>query len=235
MGRHHAQVDRRGRLDDHPAVRQERLHPEPADARPQDPRGRARLAAPARLDQGPDPHRLPEHDLLRERGLRNPAGRAHLLPRGRAVPAASSGRASRRDPGGSGPVRPGHEPGGGEGAPSARAHGHARAGKDHADGVSPGERGAAPATAGRAPPRTAGARAVLRQLRQEPAHREVRGRTRVRWRPQGSNHHRPEDAEARPDRDRADPAQPERARGGARRDRSTDRGGQGDVRGKELP
>ena len=32
-----------------------------------------------RLVEGPDPHRLPEHDLLRERRLRRPAGRADLL------------------------------------------------------------------------------------------------------------------------------------------------------------
>src|ERR671925_648731 len=40
--------------------------------RAEDPRGDARLAARATLVEGPDPDRLPEHDLLRERRLRDP-------------------------------------------------------------------------------------------------------------------------------------------------------------------
>ncbi len=41
--------------------------------------GGARLAARAALDEGQDPHRVPEHDLLRERRLRDRAGAAHVL------------------------------------------------------------------------------------------------------------------------------------------------------------
>ena len=42
--------------------------------------GGARLAARAALAQGPDPHRVPQHDLLRQRRLRHRAGVARLLP-----------------------------------------------------------------------------------------------------------------------------------------------------------
>ena len=41
--------------------------------------GRARLAARAALVEGADPHRVPEHDLLRQRRLRRRAGGADLL------------------------------------------------------------------------------------------------------------------------------------------------------------
>ena len=50
-----------------------------ADDQPQAQGGGARLAARAALVEGADPHRLPEHDLLRERRLRHPAGGADVL------------------------------------------------------------------------------------------------------------------------------------------------------------
>ena len=74
LGRRHEPRHRPGRLDDHAAVRQERVPDEPADDRPQADRGGARVAARAALVEGPDPHRLPEHRLLRERRLRRRAG-----------------------------------------------------------------------------------------------------------------------------------------------------------------
>ena len=112
--------DRRGRLDDHAAVRQERLHPERADARAQGARGRARVAARAALEQGPDSHRVPQHHLLRARRVRHPAGRAHVLQeeRGRARP--RRGGAPRRDPGRPDALRPGGQPREREGPPAAR-------------------------------------------------------------------------------------------------------------------
>ena len=45
----------------------------------QAPRGGARLAARAAVVEGPDPDRVPEHDLLRQRRLRRRAGLPHLL------------------------------------------------------------------------------------------------------------------------------------------------------------
>ena len=67
---------RPGRLDDHAAVHQGRVRLEPAHDRAQAPRGAARAAADAALVEAADPHRVPEHDLLRERRLRHPAGGA---------------------------------------------------------------------------------------------------------------------------------------------------------------
>ena len=76
-----AEEGRPGRLDDHPAVRQERARrPGRADAVPEAPRGRARLPPHAQVVEGEDPQQLPEHDLLRQRRLRDRGGRAHVLP-----------------------------------------------------------------------------------------------------------------------------------------------------------
>ena len=63
-------------------VRQERLHPEREDDRTQGARGRAGLAARAGLDEGPDPHGVPEHHLLRTQHVWGPAGGPRLLPEG---------------------------------------------------------------------------------------------------------------------------------------------------------
>ena len=75
-GRTPARRASRGRLDDHTTVRQERVHPQRADVRAEDPRGGARLAARAALEQEPRPHRIPEHHLLRPRRLRGSSRRA---------------------------------------------------------------------------------------------------------------------------------------------------------------
>ena len=64
-----------GRLDDHPAVRQERLPHLRAQHRPQGEGGGARGEARARAQQGRDPRALPQHHLLRPRRLRRERGR----------------------------------------------------------------------------------------------------------------------------------------------------------------
>ena len=71
---------------------------EPALDRPQAEGGGARVAARAALVEGPDPDRLPEHDLLRERRLRRAAGGADLLPPRRRQARLGRGGAARRDP-----------------------------------------------------------------------------------------------------------------------------------------
>ena len=72
------------------------LPDEPEVDRPQALRGRARLAARAALVEGPDPDRVPEHGLLRQRRLRRRAG----------VRASTSTTAPRRlKPGRGGPAR----------------------------------------------------------------------------------------------------------------------------------
>ena len=82
-GQGRAQPERpAGRLDDHRAVRQERAR---SRRQPHDPgevpRGGAGLQTRAPLDQGQDPHRVPEHDLLRRGRLRDRGRRPHLLRR----------------------------------------------------------------------------------------------------------------------------------------------------------
>ncbi len=102
---------RAGRLDDRGAVHQERATGAvaPHDLR-EAPRGGARLPALAQVVQGKDHHRLPEHDLLRQRRIRHRGGGADLLrarsqppgvrharPRAvRAAAAAVGGRAAGR-------------------------------------------------------------------------------------------------------------------------------------------
>ena len=110
LGRRLAPRHRAGRLDDHAAVRQERLSDEPADRRPQADRGGARLAARAEVVEGQDPHRVPEHGLLRKRRLRRRAGEQDLLPPQRGDDEAGRGGAARGDPRGPEPLGPGRAP-----------------------------------------------------------------------------------------------------------------------------
>ena len=63
-----------------------------------------------RWRQGRDPDRVPEHDLLRQRRLRHPAGGAHVLRTRRLAADASRGGAAGRDSGRPVPLRPGGEP-----------------------------------------------------------------------------------------------------------------------------
>ena len=71
-----------GRLDDHPAVRQERARGAgQPHGLPEAARGGARLPPDAQVVEGQDPHRVPELDLLRQRRLRHRVGRARLLRR----------------------------------------------------------------------------------------------------------------------------------------------------------
>ena len=95
---------RAGRLDHHPAVHQERLPASgPAHRRhpvAQDPRSGARRSAREALVQRRDPHRLPEHHLLRRERLRHRDGGAHVLRHERPPPdAAAGGAAGRHRPG----------------------------------------------------------------------------------------------------------------------------------------
>ena len=89
-----------GRLDDHPAVREERLPDAGAHLHAQGQgvlhRGQAR---PARR-QGQDPRGLPQHHLLRPRRLRHPDRVAGLLRQGRR--ASSPSRRARCSPRSSG-------------------------------------------------------------------------------------------------------------------------------------
>ena len=72
------------------------VHAAGADGQPQAQGGRARLAARAALVEGSDPDRLPEHDLLRERRLRDRDGLARLLRQARV--ASSRCRRPRSSP-----------------------------------------------------------------------------------------------------------------------------------------
>ena len=108
-----AQAPRRpGRLDDHPAVREERARRagRPLGV-PEAARGRARLPPRAQVAEGQDPHPVPQHRLLRERRLRDRGRRAHLLRRRRRARRAGGRRRRRRElhaarrRGGAGPGR----------------------------------------------------------------------------------------------------------------------------------
>ena len=65
-------------------------------------------------------HGVPEHDLLRERRLRRPAGRADLLPPRREGPDDPEAALLAGHPGRPEPLRPGHEPEGRAGAAQRR-------------------------------------------------------------------------------------------------------------------
>ncbi len=84
---HPAPERRPGRLDDHPAVREERaLGPGRPLGLPEAARGGARLPPRAQVVEGQGAHAVPEHRVLRERRLRRGVRRPHLL-RGRDAPA----------------------------------------------------------------------------------------------------------------------------------------------------
>ena len=77
------------------AVRQERARrPGRPHAVPEAARGRAGLPPHAQVVQGADPAQLPEHDLLRQRRLRDRVGRAHLLRQPTTRAATTDARAS---------------------------------------------------------------------------------------------------------------------------------------------
>src|SRR5438067_2982555 len=111
---------RRGRLDDHAAVRQEHLREPPALDRPEAEGGGDRLAARAALVEGPDPDRLPEHDLFREWRLWRRTGLTDLLPPQGRPDDLGRGGAPCRDPERPLAVRPGGRPEGGAGAAGHR-------------------------------------------------------------------------------------------------------------------
>ena len=87
---------RAGRLDDHAAVREERADRQRALRHPEAEGGRARVAARAEVEEGQDPHGVPQHDLLRERRLRRGARGAHVLRAQRREADAPRVRAPRR-------------------------------------------------------------------------------------------------------------------------------------------
>ena len=90
-----SRLGRAGRLDDHPAVRQERARgPGQPHGAPEAARGGARLPPRAPVVEGQDPHRVPELDLLRRGRLRDRGGRPDLL-RLQTTPAAASDEADR--------------------------------------------------------------------------------------------------------------------------------------------
>ena len=226
---------RRGRLDDHAAVREERVHPQRADARAEGSRGRARVAARAALEQGPDPHRVPQHDLLRARGVRDPASGPRVLQEEREGPHARRLGAPRRDSLRSVALRPGDQPAERDASTAPRPPDDVRPGEDLAEPVPARGQGSSPRP--RRHPATGhpGAGAVLRQLRQGRPRRALRRRSRVRRRAQGDDDDRPRPPAESSRGDRERPAQSRRACGRARRDRSSRRRREGDVRRAELP
>ena len=89
----HLRLGSAGRLDDHPAVRQERARRAgQPDRVPEAARGGARLPPRAPVVEGQDPHRVPERDLLRRGRDRDRGGREDLL---RATTTPAAARATR--------------------------------------------------------------------------------------------------------------------------------------------
>ena len=139
--------------------------------------GGARLAARAALVEGPDPDRLPQHDLLRERRLRDRAGGARRTSTTSADrPDAGRGGAARRA---SRATRRCYDPVANPQAARARRE-HRPPRRCSTRATSPGAstggaiRAPLPQPAGRAPPGQAGPGAVLHQLRQAAADRPLR-------------------------------------------------------------
>ena len=235
-----------GRLDDHPAVRQERAAgPGPAHGLPEAARGRAGLPPHAQVVQAEDPHRVPQLDLLRQRRLRHRVGRARRTS-ARTSTTWAAGRCSDRARRSSSPqeaallagvvaspsaydpvAHPRRRPRAAQPGPAQDA----RPGLPHArrstSGPSP-ESLPAPTRSGRRTVETQGA--VLHDLGAPAARRALRRAARLRGRPAGPHDARPRAAEAGRAGGQQLAGQPGRPDGVARRDRQRHRRGAGDGR-----
>ena len=163
-----------GRLDDHPAVRQERARGAGQPHRlPEAARGGARLPPRAPVVEGQDPHRVPERDLLR-RG-RVPGSRRPPRPTSATTtPAAARTRTSRPAPPSSCPGRRRCSPG----SSPRRAPTRPRNFPENAlDAPQPGaqQHGRRRATSPRRSTTTYAAEPIPRPSRDPAAGRELRG------------------------------------------------------------
>ncbi len=186
--------------------------------------------------EGPHPHRVPQHDLLRPRRLRDPAGGPHVLRGQRDRPRPPAGGAPRRDPARPDALRPAAAPGRGprRGAGSSSASCSSRERSRRAEWQA-AERTALPRSGEHPAAGPGRPGAVLRQLREGPARGHVRRRPRLRRRARGDDDDRPRPAGHRRAGDQEGAARPRGACGRARRDRPAHRRRQGDVRRYELP
>ena len=193
------------------------------------------MAARPGVVEGPDPDRLPEHDLLRERCLRDRAGRPGLLRARRVEADHRRGRAARRHPRRPEPLQPRHRPEGGSPAAARGAPGDGRPEGHHLQRVPQSEQDAAAEAGGHPPAGGSRAGAVLRRLRQAAARRPVRDAQGVRRRARREDDDRPRSSAARAERDLEVAARPEHADRGARRARPAGRARARDGRRPELP
>ena len=137
------------------------------------------MAARAALGQGSDPHRVPEHDLLRERRVWRAAGRAHVLRPRRRRADASRGCAPRRGAEGPVAVRSRGAPARGSRAPQPDPAPALRAGEDLAPRLDRRVgRAAAQAGGDAAAVGEHAGRPVLRELREAAADRPSTARPR---------------------------------------------------------
>ena len=89
---------RAGRLDDHPAVREERAHrPGRPDGVPEAPRGGAGVPPGAQVDEAEGAHPVPEQRLLRQRRLRRSRRRCGPTSAGTTAGHSPTGLDPRRD------------------------------------------------------------------------------------------------------------------------------------------
>ena len=151
-----------GRVDDHPAVRQDPLPHQRAELPAQD-QGSRRLAQdPERAEQGRDPRGLPQHHLLRSRRVRRAGGGAGVLRQGRRAAHPARERGARHRPQQPVALRPRRWQGGPRGPQGAlhlRARGDGRHRGDHRRAGREGHQAAAEV------PRHRGAEPVRRPAR----------------------------------------------------------------------
>ncbi len=169
---------RPGRVDDHAAVREERVPHAGAHVQAQGEGAAARGQARDDGLEGPDPQRLPQHHLLRPRRLRHRGRVAAVLREVRQRPRPRSGRGARRDHPLARRLLPREQPREAPGPLDLRPRRHGREGLDHA-GAEGGRR--LPQVQGEAPGEP------LRRPERLPARRGAHARSRTRASPRTSS------------------------------------------------
>ena len=193
------------------------------------------MAARAAMVEATHPDRVPEHDLLRERRIRNPACGADLLQHDCEQAHACAGCSRRRSSCRPERLRPRDQSAFRARTQARGASGHVVTARHHGSRCQAGRTSSAAAPAGRASSRHPGPGAVLRELREAATDLEIRDAPSIRRRPERPDDDRPASPTTRAEGDRVRSDRSEWTIRGSRRDPAENRGSTRHVRRQQFP